>query len=46
MAIGVAGDVEPGAGIDEGGIPALKDVSGIGESASQGVESVSFGIGC
>lgn len=45
MILIVAGDVEPGAGVDKGGVPALKNVGGIGEMGSKRVEGFPFGIG-
>lgn len=41
VVVGIAGDVEPSARIDEGWIPALKNICGVGEPASQSMESVS-----
>ena len=44
-AVVLAGDMEPGAGADEGGVPALEDVVGVGEALLEGEERVAFGIG-
>lgn len=42
MVIGVAGNVEPGAGIDQSGVPALQNIGGVGEPASQSMQSISW----
>ena len=44
MVVGVTGNVEPGAGIDQRWIPALQNVVDIVESASQSMQSISFGV--
>lgn len=41
MIVGIAGNMEPSAGIDKSGVPALQDMGGVGESASQSVQSIS-----
>ena len=41
----VAGDVEPGAGVDERGIPALQYAVGVGQPLPQRVERVALVVG-
>ena len=41
----VAGDVEPGAGVDERGIPALQHAVGVGQPLPQRVERVALVVG-
>lgn len=43
--VGVAGDVEPGAGVDERRVPALEHAAGVGEALAEGVEGVALGVG-
>lgn len=45
MAVLVASDMEPGAGVDEGRVPALQHVSGIMEPRPQSMQSLSFWVG-
>lgn len=42
MIVGIAGNMEPSAGIDKGGVPALQDMGGVRESASQSVQGISW----
>lgn len=42
MVIGITSNMEPGAGIDQSWVPALKNIGGIIESASQGMQSISW----
>lgn len=42
MVIGVAGNVEPGAGIDQSWVPALQNIGGVREPASQSMQSISW----
>jgi len=37
--------VEPGAGVDERGVPALEHASGVRERAPQGVERIALRVG-
>lgn len=41
----VAGYVEPGAGVNESGIPALENVVGVGEAPAEGEQRVALGVG-
>ena len=43
--VAVAGDVEPGAGVDEGGVPALEHAPGVLERAPQRVQRVALRVG-
>lgn len=42
MVIGVTGDMEPGAGIDQSRVPALQNIGGVREPASQSMQSISW----
>jgi hypothetical protein len=43
--VAVACDVEPGAGVDERGVPALQHAAGVPQAAAQRGERVSLGVG-
>jgi hypothetical protein len=43
--VAVAGDVEPGAGVDERGVPALQNAAGVPEAPAQRRERVALRVG-
>ena len=42
MVIGITGNMEPGAGIDQSWVPTLKYIGGINEPTSQSMQSISW----
>jgi hypothetical protein len=42
MVVGVAGDMKPGAGINQRRVPALQHVGGVRKPASQSMQSISW----
>lgn len=42
MVIGITGNMEPGAGIDQSWVPTLKNIGGINEPTSQSMQSISW----